>query len=53
MIESSIFNVIGLVSKCLKSNGLRDEGNKFTREAFACSSYNEVLQLAMTYVEVE
>jgi len=51
--DGNVFNIIGLVSKCLKRSGLRDESNEFIRKAFACQSYDEVLQLAMTYAEVE
>jgi len=51
--DGNVFNVIGVVSKCLKANGFRDEGNEFTSRAFTCSSYDEVLRLAATYVEVK
>lgn len=51
--DGNVFNIIGLVRRCLIASNRHDEGEEFARKAFACSSYDEVLQLAMTYVEVE
>jgi hypothetical protein len=51
--DSNVYNIVGLVRDCLKYNGMRDEAEEFVMKASAAKSYDEVLQLAMKYVEVE
>ena len=49
--DGNVFNPIGITSKTLKRAGLRDEAKEFCEKAFACHSYNEVLNLIGEYVE--
>jgi hypothetical protein len=51
--DSNVFNIIGLVKRCLQKNGMADKAVEFQTKAFAAQSYDEVLQLAMKYVEVK
>lgn len=50
--DSNVFAVIGAVTRALKSEGLRQEAKEFSDAAFACGSYDEVLQLCMKTVHV-
>ncbi len=50
--DGNVFNIIGLVSKALKKAGYRDAANDFTSNAFACGSYEDVLQLTISTVTV-
>ena len=47
-----MFSIIGRVSKALKKAGHEDKAKEFTDKAFNAGSYDEVLQLAMTYCDV-
>ena len=49
----NVFNIIGLVRDCLRKNGQSVQAREFVSKAFSAGSYDEVLRLAMTYVEVE
>lgn len=51
--DGNVFNIIGKVTRTLKSAGQRESANEFTKKAFECGSYDEVLRLVMDYVEVE
>ncbi len=51
--DGNVFGVIGKTSKALKRAGLLEQAREFTEKAFAAHSYDEVLQLVMTYCEVE
>ncbi len=51
--DGNVFNVIGRVAQALNQAGLRDKAQEFQRRAFSARSYDEVLQLAMEYAEVE
>lgn len=51
--DGNVFAIIGNVSRALKNAGLRDQAKTFETEAFDAGSYNEVLQLALKYTEVE
>ena len=51
--DGNVFNIIGRVSKALKSSGQPEKAEEFQEKAFASGSYDEVLVLAMEYVEVE
>ena len=50
--DGNVFNIIGLVSKCLKNNGKTEEAKEFTKKAFSSGSYDEVLALTFDYVDV-
>ena len=51
--DGNVFNIIGLVSKALKSNKQKKESDEFTVKAFECKNYDEVLTRVQEYVEVE
>lgn len=51
--DGNVYNIINLVSKALERAGLKYEANKFTEKALDSHGYDEVIQLAMEYVEVE
>ena len=51
--DGNVFNIIGRVSRSLKMAGQVDQAKEFTSKAFSAGSYDEVLRLAMEYVEVE
>jgi len=51
--NGNVFNIIGRVKKALKEAGMVIEAKQFTEKAFACDSYDKVLQLTMKYVEIE
>ncbi len=51
--DGNVFNIIGQTSRALKQAGLKEEAKEFTAKAFAAHSYDEVLQLVMTYCEVK
>jgi hypothetical protein len=50
--DGNVFGIIGRVSKALKRAGMPEEAIEFTTKAFACHSYDDVLQLCFAYVEV-
>ncbi len=51
--NGNVYNIIGLVSHRLFKSGHKDLSKQFRQEVLDCQSYDEVLQLAMKYVEVE
>jgi hypothetical protein len=51
--DGNVFAIIGRVSRALKTAGQRTKADEFTKKAFGSGSYDEVLRLAMEYVEVE
>jgi hypothetical protein len=51
--DGNVFSIIGNVSKALKKAGLIDEAKEYTQKAFSAESYDAVLQLTMTYVNVK
>ena len=51
--NGNVFAIIGRVSACLIKAQQTEQSMKFQEEAVACGSYDEVLRLVMTYVEVE
>ena len=50
--DGNVFSIIGRVRNALKKAGQRDKAIEFQTKAFNAGSYDEVLQLAMKYVEV-
>ncbi len=51
--DGNVFSIIGKVTLALRDAGLGEKGKEFSGRAFLSSSYDEVLRLAMKYVEVE
>lgn len=50
--DGNVFSIIGKVSKTLRRAGLSEQADEFTNKSFDAGSYDEVLQLAFKYVEV-
>ena len=50
--DGNVFNVIGRVRRALLDAGQDGQAREFVERAFACGSYDEVLQLVLEYVEV-
>ena len=50
--SGNVFAIIGNVSRALKDAGKRAEAKEFADKAFQCATYDAVLQLVMTYVDV-
>lgn len=51
--DGNVFSVIGNVARALKRASLFDEATEFKAKAFACHSYDDVLNLCDEYVDVE
>lgn len=51
--DGNIFNLIGIASKVLKKNGLKNKASEMKDKAFQAQSYEEALSIIMEYVEVE
>lgn len=51
--DGNVFMIIGVCSKALKKAKLSDKANEFKHKAQGAKSYDEVIQLAMEYCEVE
>ena len=52
-VDGNVFNIIGIVSKTLKSAKMSERAEEFIKKATSSGSYDEVLQLCHEYVEVE
>lgn len=50
--DGNVFNIIALVRRALRNAGQQDAAEEFVRRAYACKSYDEVLRLVVTYVDV-
>lgn len=51
--DGNVFNIIGIVCKTLKRQGLQEQAEEFKSRALASKSYYEVLNLVSEYVEIE
>lgn len=51
--DGNAFMVIGAVSKALRRKHGNDPANEFAKAAMDCGSYNEILRLCMSTVNVE
>jgi hypothetical protein len=52
LADGNAFAIIGAVSRGLQRAGLRDEATQFRQDATMCKSYDELLQLVISTVEV-
>ncbi len=50
--DGNVFIIIGAVAKTLKRAKMHAAADEFTKKAFSAQSYDEVLTLAMDYVEI-
>lgn len=51
--NGNVFNIMMLVSQCLKKAGRPEQAEKFEKAAVECESYEHVLRLVTEYVEVK
>lgn len=51
--DGNVFALIGKASKSLKAAGQPIQAAEMQKKVFACGSYDEALQIIMSYVEVE
>lgn len=51
--DGNVFSIIGNVSRALKKDGQRDKAKEFENKAMSQGSYDEVIQLAFDYVDIE
>lgn len=52
--DGNIFNLMGLVQKALRKNGVSKEDRaKFLKEVQESNSYDQALQVIMSWVKVE
>ncbi len=51
--DGNVFNIIGLCCRALRREVSEECANEFATKAFNAGSYDEVLQLAMKYCEVQ
>lgn len=50
--DGNAFAVIGNVVRCLQKAGLADKATEFKKATFACKSYDDLLVLCFSYVDV-
>ena len=50
--DGNIFNLVGIASRTLRENGLRDQASDMEERVFNSESYDEALSIIMDYVEV-
>lgn len=50
--DGNIFNLVGIASRTLRENGLRDQASEMQNRVFKSGSYEEALSIIMDYVEV-
>ena len=51
-VDGNVYAIIGAVAKCLRRAGLRDRETQWKNEARQQKSYDDVLLLMHSYVEV-
>lgn len=50
--DGNVFNLIGIASKTLKSNGMSEQADEMTKRVFDSGSYNEALSIIGEYVNI-
>lgn len=51
--DGNIFTLLGLASKTLKNNGMKEEAAEMTKRVMESGSYDEALMIISKYVEIE
>ncbi|MGH8882657.1 MAG: hypothetical protein ACRD0P_35830 [Stackebrandtia sp.] len=51
-VDGNVFSIVGRIARALRGEGRGAAAAEFTEAACSCSSYDEVLQLAMRTVTV-
>lgn len=49
--DGNVFNLIGIVLKCLQKQGLNKEAKEFSERVMKAGSYDQALQIMMEYVD--
>ena len=50
--DGNIFNLVGIASRTLREHGLSQQAKEMTQKVFACSSYEEALNVLGDYVNI-
>lgn len=50
--DGNIFNLIGIASRTLKQNDMKDQADEMCHRVFRASSYNEALMIIGEYVDI-
>ena len=50
--NGNIFNLVGIASRTLKQNGMREEAKEMSDKVFSSHSYDEALNIIGEYVEI-
>lgn len=50
--DGNIYNLVGIASRTLKKNGLKDEAKEMSERVFSSGSYNEALCIIGEYVNI-
>lgn len=51
--DGNVFNLIGLAGRALRRAGMFEAEKEMTDKCLASKSYDEAIQIIMSYVEVE
>ena len=50
--DGNIFNLVGIASRTLKQNGMKEEAKEMSNRVFSSHSYDEALNIMGEYVEI-
>ena len=50
--DGNIFNLVGIASRTLKQNGMKEEAKEMSNRVFSSHSYDEALNIIGEYVEI-
>lgn len=50
--DGNIFNLVGIASRTLKQNGMKEEAKEMSNRVFCSHSYDEALNIIGEYVEI-
>ena len=50
--DGNIFNLVGIASRTLKQNGMKEESKEMSNRVFSSHSYDEALNIIGEYVEI-
>lgn len=50
--DGNIFNLVGIASRTLKQNGMKEEAKEMSNRVFTSHSYDEALNIIGEYVEI-
>ena len=50
--DGNIFNLVGIASRTLKQNGMREQAKEMSDKVFSSYSYDEALNIIGEYVEI-